>query len=43
MNRKLLMVFVGLSLLLGACTAAIQGEELKDSSDGSMTVYKDPT
>ncbi len=43
MNRKLLLVFVGLSLLLGACTAAIPGGELEDNNDGSVTVYKDPT
>ena len=43
MNRKLLVVFVGLSLLLGACTAGFPGGELEDIDDGSVTVYKDPT
>ncbi len=43
MNRKLLLVFVGLSLLLGACTAGFPGGEQGENSDGSVTVYKDPT
>jgi hypothetical protein len=43
MTRKLLVVYLGLSLLVGACTAAFPGGELEDNSGGSVTVYKDPT
>lgn len=43
MTRILLLVVVGLSLVLGACTAQSSEGEILENDGLSAVIYKDPT
>ena len=43
MEKRLILLVLGLSLLISACLGAVSGEERAREGDRLATVYKDPT